>query len=121
MTSVFMKIRTLLFDESMKGRAVRSTGFTIIKIGGHNFLRLVSNLALTRLLFPEAFGIMAIVQVVLVGVAMFSDFGIKGSIVQDERGDDPDFLNTAWTFQILRGFVLGTVVLLAAGPIADFY
>jgi len=118
---MLQRIKTVASGDGMTAKAIRSSGFTVLKLGGQNFLRLTSNLVLTRLLFPEAFGIMAIVQVVLTGVAMFSDFGIKGSIVQDERGDDPDFLNTAWTFQILRGFVLGTVVLLAAEPIADFY
>lgn len=102
-------------------RALRSSGFTVLNFGGQNALRLAGNLVLTRLLFPEAFGIMAIVQVVLAGVAMFSDFGIKSAIIQDDRGNDPVFLNTAWTFQILRGFVLGAIVFLASGPIAKFY
>lgn len=115
------RVKTLFSDEGLKARAIRSSGFTVIRFGGQNGLRLASNLILTRLLFPEAFGIMAIIQVVLAGMAMFSDFGIRGSIVQDERGDDPDFLNTAWTFQICRGFVLGLIVALIAGPIARFY
>jgi len=118
---MLQRIRTVYSDDGMAARAIRSTGFTVLKLGGQNFLRLTSNLVLTRLLFPEAFGIMAIVQVVLSGVAMFSDFGIKGSIVQDERGDNPDFLNTAWTFQVVRGFILGSIVVLGAGPIAEFY
>lgn len=84
-------------------------------------MRLGSNLILTRLLFPEAFGMMALVQVVLSAAAMFSDFGIRGSIVQDARGADPDFLNTAWTLQILRGVVLCAAVFLMAEPVAAFY
>ncbi len=105
----------------MAARATRASGFTMLKFGGQNALRLAGNLVLTRLLFPEAFGIMAIVQVVLAGAAMFSDFGIRGSIVQDARGDDPDFLNTAWTLQILRGLGLGAAIALGAGPVAAFY
>jgi hypothetical protein len=35
------------------------------------------NLILTRLLFPEAFGLMALVQVFVVGLQMFSDIGIQ--------------------------------------------
>jgi O-antigen/teichoic acid export membrane protein len=68
--------------------------------------RLVSNLILARLLFPEAFGIMALVTVVLVGLAMFSDAGIGPAISQNARGDDADSLNTAWTINVLRGAVL---------------
>ncbi len=100
---------------------MRGSLMTAMSFGGHNVLRLASNLVLTRLLFPEAFGLMALVQVVLAGVAMFSDFGIRGSIVQNARGDDPVFLNTAWTLQIVRGILLGLAVFLLAQPMASFY
>lgn len=93
-------------NTGMATSAIRSSGFTVLKFGEQNALRLTSNLVRTRLLFPEAFGIMAIVQVELTGAAMFSNFGIRGSIFQDARADDSDFLNTAWTLQIARGFVL---------------
>lgn len=67
------------------------------------FARLLSNLVLTRLLYPEAFGVMALVMVVLVGLQMFSDVGIGPAISRSARGDDPDFLNTAWTLNVFRG------------------
>ncbi|MEO1196946.1 MAG: oligosaccharide flippase family protein [Pseudomonadota bacterium] len=121
MTPALPRLTYLVFDGGVAARAIRASGFTVVKFAGQNGLRLAGNLVLTRLLFPEAFGLMAIVQVVLAGAAMFSDFGIKGSIVQDARGDDPDFLNTAWTLQILRGFGLGAVIALCAGPVAAFY
>ncbi len=116
-----MKLLGYLKGDGMRARAIRSSGFTFLKLGGHNILRLASNLILTRLLFPEAFGIMALVQVVLSGVTMFSDFGIRGSIIQDKRGTDPNFLNTAWTVQIVRGLLLGLIVLFAARAISEFY
>jgi len=120
-TTALPRFGDLVSDGGMAARAIRSTGFTVLRFGGQNALRLAGNLLLTRLLFPEAFGTMAIVQVVLTGAAMFSDFGIRGSIVQDARGDDPDFLNTAWTVQILRGVILGAAIALGAGPLAAFY
>ena len=45
------------------------------------------DLVLTRLLFPEAFGLMAIVNTMLAGLAMFSDLGLSISVVQSRRGD----------------------------------
>lgn len=114
-----------LFDhfvgDGYQARAFRSTAFTIGGLAGHNILRLGSNLILTRILFPEAFGLMALVNVVLIGVSMFSDLGIRGSILQHERGKEPAFLNTAWSVQILRGFFLGGVIFVMAGPLARFY
>lgn len=59
---------------------------------------------------PEMFGIMAIVNVLLMGVQMFSDIGIGPSIIQNKRGDDTNFINTAWTLQIIRGFMIWMVI-----------
>lgn len=100
---------------------MRSSALTILGFGGGNVLRLLSNLVLTRLLFPEVFGLMAIVQVFLGGLQMFSDIGIKTSIIQSARGDDPDFLNTAWTLQIGRGIVLWLAACAMAWPAAWIY
>jgi O-antigen/teichoic acid export membrane protein len=84
-------------------------------------LRLAGNLILTRLLFPEAFGIMAIVQAVDYGVHMLTDVGVGTSIVQNEKGDSPDFLNTAWTVQIIRGFLAWGVLCILAWPLSKIY
>ncbi|HBB84471.1 MAG TPA: polysaccharide biosynthesis protein, partial [Sulfitobacter sp.] len=84
-------------------RALRSTSWIVLSYGGAQAIRLASNLILTRLLFPEAFGLMALIQVVIVGLTLFSDVGIGPSIAQSKRGDDRDFLNTAWTIQAIRG------------------
>jgi O-antigen/teichoic acid export membrane protein len=78
-------------------------------------------LILTRLLFPEAFGLMALTMVFLVGLQMFSDFGIGPAIARSERGDDPDFLNTAWTLQIIRGGLLFVFGCGLAFPVSIFY
>ncbi|WP_164885801.1 oligosaccharide flippase family protein [Paenirhodobacter populi] len=114
-------ISNILKGDGTKARALRSAGFVIIGFGGQNVLRLASNLILTRLLFPEAFGVMALVQVVLIGLAMFSDLGINVSIMQHKRGEERDFLNTAWTLQILRGVVLWLVCCALAWPAAYVY
>jgi O-antigen/teichoic acid export membrane protein len=83
--------------------------------------RLISNLILTRLLFPEAFGIMALVTVLLVGLTLFSDMGVGPAIMQSKRGDEADFLDTAWTIQILRGGILWLAACALAYPAALFY
>lgn len=98
--------------KSLKQRAVQSGGWVIF---GHLFSQLIrfgSNLILTRLLVPDMFGVMAIVSVIIGGISMFSDVGLLQNIVQSKRGEDPDYLNTAWTIQILRGFVIFLVALL---------
>lgn len=107
--------------KNYQARAFRGTAFVIGRLGGQNILRLASNLILTRLLFPEAFGLMALVTVVLGAAASFSDVGITASILQHERGKDPAFLNAAWTIQIARGAILCLAILVLAEPLAAFY
>lgn len=115
------KLVSLFAGEGVRARAMRSSGMSIVGFGGQNFLRLLSSLVLTRLLFPEAFGLMALVQVFLTGMQMFSDVGLRTSILQNKRGDDPDFLNTVWTLQILRGVALWVGACALAWPAARLY
>ncbi len=89
--------------------------------GGSNAIRLASNLILTRILFQELFGMMALVTVFMQGLQLFADIGVGPNIVQNKRGDDPRFLNTAWTMQVMRGFVLWMIACVGAAPFAAFY
>ena len=93
---------------SLFARALRGSAFTAGSYALTQVMRLGSNLILTRLLAPDAFGVMALVSVVLVGMVMFSDVGVSASIAQNKRGDDPDFLNTAFTIHA-EGSVLVSV------------
>ena len=90
-------------SSSIKKQAVRGTVWTIVGYGGSQGLRFVGNLILTRLLMPELFGLMALVNTFRIGLSLFSDIGIDPSIIRSQRSSDPDFLNTAWTLQMLRG------------------
>ncbi len=105
---------------SLKQRVFKGAFWTLGGNATSQFLRLGGNLILTRLLFPEAFGLMALVTVFTIGVAMFSDIGINASIVQNKRSDQA-FLNTAWTLQVIRGFVVWLLMCLIAWPAAIFY
>lgn len=102
-------------------RVARGSAVTMAGFGLSNVIRLGANLILARLVFPEAFGIMALVTVLLVGLMMFSDIGITPSIQSSKRGDDPDFLNTAWTIQIIRSVILFALACALAWPMAWFY
>lgn len=106
---------------SLKKRAVKGSLWSVTGFASAQMLRLISNLLLTRMLFPEAFGILALVQVVLHGIKMFSDVGISTSVVRDERGDQPDYLNTAWTLQVIRGALIWLVSGLLAYPASILY
>lgn len=116
-----VSVKEALKDNRLTARVARSASWIMIGYGASQALRLASNLILARLLFPEAFGLMALITLVTVGLAMFSDVGIAPSIAQSKRGDDPDFLDTAWTIQIIRGVSLWIVATGLSWPMAWFY
>ena len=93
----------------------------LISIGGTQLIRLAGNLVLTRLLAPEMFGLMALVTAFILGASMFSDVGIRGSIINNKTPERPEFYNTAWSVQIIRGFVLYFGLLILSFPLSNFY
>ena len=90
-------------------------------VGAGQAIRLGKSLILSRLLFPEAYGVMAIVWAVLYALDMLSDVGISPAVIRSQRGDEPNFLNTAWTAKAIRGAVLCAVAVAMAYPISVFY
>ena len=108
------KLGSSFRTDGLRARALRGTAASVVTAGGAHVLRLLSNLILTRLLFPEAFGLMALIQVIIMGIEMVSTFGLRISVMQDKRGDEEDFLNTAWTLQAIRGVLLWLAVCASA-------
>lgn len=106
--------------QNIGARALRSSALTIFNTGAENILRLASNLILTRLLFPEAFGLMALVTIVITGLGMFSDMGLRDAIMR-QKTDNRTALNTLWTMKIIRGFILWALACCLAWPAAMIY
>jgi O-antigen/teichoic acid export membrane protein len=105
----------------LRGLVLRGTFWTVAGYGAAQALRLSGNLIMASLLVPEVFGLMALVQSFIAGLAMFSDVGTSTSIIRHPQGDEPEFLNTAWTMQVLRGCWLWLGSMLLAFPVARIY
>lgn len=106
--------------DATQRKAQREGKWALLGFGGGQVLRLGSNLVLTRLLAPEAFGVFLVVRFVLMAIGQFSDVGVAASIIQSKRDDDR-FLNTAWSVQVVRGFVLSAIAAAVAWPAAVFF
>ncbi len=88
--------------------------WVILIFGLSQLVRLGSNLIITRLLVPEMFGVMAVVNVVIFGIAMFTDLGLWAFIVRHKNPEDPHLLDVVWTLQVIRGWLMFLVVLILA-------
>lgn len=90
--------------------------WVVLSAGFGHVLRLLGNLILTRLLIPDMFGLMSIATTAGVILFMLSDIGSQQAVIRSRRGDEPAFLDTVWTIQVIRGFLLwGASVVVAVG------
>jgi PST family polysaccharide transporter/lipopolysaccharide exporter len=79
------------------------------------------NMLLTRLLFPEAFGMMAIIYSVGAVVYTLTEIGVKEALIQHPLGKDERYVNSAWWLAFGRGLGLYVVLFTAAPFLAKFY
>jgi len=84
-------------------------------------VRLLSSVILTRILYPEAFGLMAIVGSIAFIVEMLSDVGIIGVTIRHEKSEEPRFFNTWWSVRLVRSLMNAGLMFLLAPYIAEWY
>jgi O-antigen/teichoic acid export membrane protein len=106
---------------SLESRALKGTFYVVAFYGVALTLRMVSSIILTKLFAPELFGVMTLLTTIIVGLTLFSHIGLEDSIIQNPRGDEEVFVNTAWTIQTLRGIGIWIVTILLAWPFLRFY
>ncbi|MBI0477233.1 hypothetical protein D9601_17940 [Sphingomonas sp. MA1305] len=101
--------------------ALQQVGWVTGSYAFSQVMRLATNVVLAKLLAPQLFGIMLIINTLRTGLELLSDIGISHNIISNPRGDEPTFFNTAFTLQVIRGFVLGLLALVFAGPVVRIY
>lgn len=106
---------------SLRRRILQGSAFTFAGVAGRAGLRLLGNIIVARLLFPEVFGLMALVNIFVQAMQFVTDIGIGPSVIHSRRSRDPVFLNTAWTMQVLRGGAIWLFLLVIAWPASLFY
>jgi O-antigen/teichoic acid export membrane protein len=107
--------------QALQSKAARASVWTILEYGSGMALRVVSSLVLTRLLLPAVFGEMTLLSTLIIGLTLLSDIGLAPSVIQSPQGDEPLFLNTAWSIQFLRGAAIWLCALAASWMAARFY
>lgn len=113
-----LKLKPLL--GAGRSLARRDSAVLIATTAGTAFTRLASTIVLTRLLAPEAFGLVTIIASVFVTIQLMTDLGFEAFVVRHERGDDPHFLDTVWTVHFLRNVAIAALLVAAAGPLGRF-
>ena len=105
----------------LENTAISATLWTAFAYGLSQSLRMLNSVIITHILLPELFGLMSLVMTLVLGIALLSDIGLLPGVIGSPRGDEPLFLDTVWTIQIVRGFSLFGIGLLLTYPMAHFY
>ncbi len=80
---------------------------------------LISTVILARMLVPADFGIVAMSMILILFVEVITEMRIEMIIIREKNIDD-DFLNTAWTINIIRGIIV-TLILITTAPLVSGY
>lgn len=85
-----------------------------------HFLRIGSSLILTRLLAPEQYGVVGIVNSIAFVLQLISDMGLTMYIVRHANAR-PELLQTVWTVRLIRNASLTAIMFLGADIFAGLY
>ncbi len=99
-------------------RARRGALWSMLGYGAGRILGFVSNPVLSHLLLPSVRGLMEWINPFVLGFELLSDIGIGPSIIQSKHGDDPAFIDVAWTIQVTRSVLLWICVCVGSIPYA---
>jgi O-antigen/teichoic acid export membrane protein len=107
-------------DGGLGTKVVRSGVWVGISNGGQSVLQTLRSIILARLLGPEAFGLMGICMIVIRGLELFTQTGVSPALIyRQDRIDEAK--HTAFTLQLIRGFVLAAAALAIAPLAARYY
>jgi len=84
-------------------------------------IKLGSSLILTRLLNPEAYGVIGILFSVAFTLELLSDVGATGLLIRHARGNQRRFVHTLWTIRLIRSVINFALLYLLAPIIARIY
>jgi O-antigen/teichoic acid export membrane protein len=80
----------------------------------------IRTIILARLLAPNDFGLFGIALLSLNALQQLSQTGFNQALIQKKENINL-YLNSAWTIQIIRGFILGSILFFIAPLIASFF
>ncbi|MCD6415684.1 MAG: lipopolysaccharide biosynthesis protein [Planctomycetes bacterium] len=106
-------------EPSLTSRVVKGVAWVFAGKFVSRGLQLVKFVVLARLLSPEDFGLFGIVMLAIATLGTFTQTGFGAALIQ-RRGNTEDFLDTAWTVQVIRGLVVA-VALFALAPLVGWF
>lgn len=108
--------------ENLNGKIVNATKWSIITEVMAKLVAPISSMVLARVLTPEAFGVVATLNMVIAFAEIFTDAGFQRYLIQQEFKDENDkdkSTNVAFWSNLVMSFVLWGVIAIFNAPLAE--
>ncbi|TFG44262.1 MAG: lipopolysaccharide biosynthesis protein [Bacteroidia bacterium] len=120
-----MTIKRTLYNltqpgENLSQRAVKSGVWVFLLRVVQQLFSLARLVILARILAPHDFGLMGIALLSMATLETFSQTGFQQALIQKKHDIKP-YLDSAWTFLIMRGIILFAILYLIAPYAATFF
>ncbi len=107
-------------ENNMRGKVISGLTWKFGERIAAQLVTFVVSIVLARLLDPEHYGAIAIINIFIALANVFVVSGFGNSLIQKKDSDDTDF-SSVFYFNIIMSIVMYAVVFFAAPFIADFY
>lgn len=105
---------------TLKNKAANSVKLTSMSMFIASILQLIQLVVLGRILGPEIFGIIALVQIIIQFSQLYMDMGITDAIIQKEKVGKIELSSLYW-FSIFIGFAMFLILFITAPLIAGIF
>ena len=107
-------------DSSIRNKTISGVIWKAMESGGNQFVKLVISVVLARLLDPENYTTLALLQIFVIFAETLIKRGFATSLLQRKNADNIDFSSALWLMLSLA-VVFYTVLFLAAPAISAYY
>lgn len=106
--------------ENLKKKTIRALSFDLLNRFSRQGINFAITVILARILSPRDFGLVAMVNVIILFARDMNQMGLGSAIVQKKNANDEDY-GSVFYFNMAAGLLLTTLVFFLAGPVARFY
>ena len=106
--------------ENLSGEVFKGTKWYTAMRWSIRGMGFISSAILARLLFPEDFGLVAIVMVICGFLSLIFNFGVNWALVQNNKATD-DHYHTAWTLRLIESLAIAVLLAGFSTLIASSY
>lgn len=107
-------------NKNLTQKAVAGASWNTISVVGGQVVSLLTTIYLANRILPDVFGLFAMVAVVVQLLNVLKDLGLNMAVIQKKNLTEEDISTVFWT-NMLISFMMGAILFLSAGFIAEFY